>query len=160
MPKAPLAVLACAALALGCGEKEESATPSAAGAIADGDEICRAAQERISELRAGAPATRREAIELTRGIIAAFEDEIAKLRALDVPPDLEADLDRYLAARERSLEPLRDGLAAAEQSDEAAYAEAQAAVAGGQVERTRLAAAVGFSECSKPVGSGTGGGGG
>ncbi len=149
------ALLLFAVLALaGCGEKDEPAGANAASAIAAGDEICRASQERIAELRGGAVSSPEQAAELTRGVIAAYEEEIAGLTALDVPAELEPDLERYLAAREDSLEPLRDGLAAAEKGDAEAYADAQAAVADGQLERTKLAKAVGFSDCSSPLGSG------
>ncbi len=85
-------------------------------------------------------------------MIAAYEEELADLETLSVPPDLADELDRYIAARERALEPLRDGLEAARAGDAQAYAEAQAEAAAGQVERTRLARAVGFSECSVPGG--------
>ena len=149
-----LALVAVAAFALaGCGEKDEPGAPSAAAAIPEGDEICREGQERIAGLRGGTPSTPDQAAELTRGVIAAYEEEIAALGALEVPAELKADLDRYLAAREEALDPLRDGLAAARKGDAEAYAEAQAAVAEGQLERTRLADAVGFSDCSSPTGS-------
>jgi hypothetical protein len=87
-------------------------------------------------------------------VLAVHESEIADLKALAVPDDLRPALDRYLSAREHGLEPLRDGLAAARAGDPTAYAQAQADAASGQVLRTRLARAVGFSECSVPAGGG------
>jgi hypothetical protein len=149
----PLIVALCAALLAGCGEKEEPDAPSAATAIAQGDEICARAQAEIDALRGEDPRTPEDAARLTEGVIAAHEEEIGDLEALEVPPDLADDLDRYLAARRRALAPLRDGLRAARAGDAQAYAEAQAEAAAGQVERTRLARAVGFTECSVPSGA-------
>ena len=83
-------------------------------------------------------------------MIEVYEDEIAGLEALATPPDLQGAVDRCLATREETIEYLREGLAAAERGDETGYAEAQAAVAEGQVERTRLAGEVGFEVCSVP----------
>ena len=144
------AYLLMVVLLAGCGE-EEPAAPSAAAAIAEGDEICAEAQAEVDELRAEQPRTASDAARLTEGVIAAHEDEIAGLEALAVPPDMSDELDRYLQARERALVPLREGLDAARAGDAQAYADAQAEAAAGQVERTRLARAVGFSECSVPA---------
>jgi hypothetical protein len=134
----------------GCGEKEEPEDSSAAALIARGDEICAEARSEVEALRGQEPRKPEEAARLTEGVIATYEREIAGLDALEAPPDLADDLERYLAARERALEPLRDGLGAARAGDARAYAKAQAAAAAGQVERTRLARAVGFRECSVP----------
>lgn len=147
-----LGLLLLVALA-GCGEKEEPAVQSADAAIARGDEICAEAQEEVDELRANQPRSPQDAATLTEGVIAAYEDELAGLRSLEVPSDLSDELDRYVEARERALAPLRDGLRAARAGDAQAYADAQAEAAAGQVERTRLARAVGFSECSVPAGA-------
>jgi hypothetical protein len=153
--RAPLAILLCAALAGGCGEKDDPDPPSAAAAIAEGDEICAAASREISALRAdAAPRTPQDAVDLTEKVLSAHEEEIAGLQALVVPDDHRPDLDRYLAARERGLEPLREGLDAARAGNPTAYARAQAEAAAGQVRRTELARAVGFSECSLPAAAG------
>jgi hypothetical protein len=136
----------------GCGEKEEPDPPTAASAIAQGDEICSEAQAEIDALRDQAPEGPEDAARLTEGVLATYEQELAELDALPVPADLEDELDRYLSARERALVPLREGLEAARAGNAAAYARAQAAAAAGQVERTRLARQVGFRECSLPAG--------
>lgn len=141
------------ALAAGCGEKQEPEASSAGAVIARGDEICADAQAEIDALRDRAPRSPAEAARLTEGVIAVYEREIAGLEQLTAAPELSAELDRYVAARERALVPLRDGLAAARAGDAQAYADAQARAAAGQVERTRLARAVGFSECSVPTGA-------
>jgi hypothetical protein len=140
----------------GCGEKEEPEPLSAGAAIAEGDRICAAASEEVAALReSAAPRTPEDAAKLTADVLSIHEQEIADLQALSAPEALRADLERYLAARERGLEPLREGLDAARTGDPAAYARAQAEAASGQVERTRLARAVGFSECSVPAAPGT-----
>jgi hypothetical protein len=136
----------------GCGEKEEPDPPSAASAIAEGDDICAEAQAELEELRADEPRTPEDAARLTEGVLATYEQELAELDALPVPADLEDELDRYLSARERALVPLREGLEAARAGDAEAYARAQAEAAAGQVERTQLARQVGFRECSLPAG--------
>lgn len=153
-PRRLLAAVAAVAvvIVIGCGEKEEAAPASADAATAAGDEICAAATREISALRAdAAPRTPKDAAELTGRVLAAHEQEIAGLRELAVPDELRPDLDRYLAARERGLEPLREGLDAARAGNPTAYARAQAEAAAGQVRRTELARAVGFSECSLPA---------
>ena len=155
MARVILAVLAGATVVAGCGEKDEPEPPSAGAAIAEGDRICAAASEEVTALReSAAPRTPEDAAELTEEVLSIHEQEIADLRALSVPETLSADLERYLAARERGLEPLREGLDAARAGDPAAYARAQAEAASGQVERTRLARAAGFSDCSVPATSG------
>jgi hypothetical protein len=150
--RAILAALLLVALAGGCGEKEEPEGQSATAAIAEGDRICAEAQSEVDALRAEQPRTPEEAARLTEGVLDAYESELADLQELPVPDELTDELDRYVAARERALEPLREGLEAARAGDAQAYAEAQARAAAGQVERTRLARAVGFTECSVPTG--------
>lgn len=150
--RAILAALLLVALAGGCGEKEEPEEPSGAAAIAEGDRICAEAQSEVEALRAQQPRTPEEAARLTEGVLDAYEGELARLQEVPVQDELADELDRYIAARERALEPLRDGLEAARAGDAQAYAEAQARAAAGQVKRTRLARAVGFSECSVPTG--------
>jgi hypothetical protein len=149
----PAIATLCALVVVACGEKEEPAAPSAPAASAQGDEICARARAEIDALRGEEPRTPEDAARLTEGVIAAHEDEIGELESLEVPPELADELDRYLAARRRALEPLREGLRAARAGDAQAYAEAQATAAAGQVERTRLARAVGFTECSVPAGA-------
>jgi hypothetical protein len=69
-----------------------------------------------------------------------------------VPPEgSAAAFDRYLEAREEAIGFLEDGLAAAQREDAAAYAQAQADVADGQVERAQLAQQVELGECSRPL---------
>ena len=149
-PGATLAALAAAAALAGCGEKSEPDTASADTVIADGDAICADAQEQIAALRAEEQGTPEAAARFTADVIAVYEEEVDGLEGLEAPADLQDELDRYIAAREEALDHLRDGLAAAERGNETGYADAQAAVAQGQVERTELAAAVGFEVCSVP----------
>jgi hypothetical protein len=148
-----VALLTAAALA-GCGPfggdggaggaepaSEEELTRS-------GDEICRAAQEQVAEVQRDPPTNRAESVRFARELIAIFEDEVAQLAALEPPEERRADLDRYLDAREEAIGLLAEGRAAAKQNDAEGYANAQAEVAAGQVERAQLARQVGFSECS------------
>jgi hypothetical protein len=141
----------CAALLAGCGPFGGDDELTEEEFVAQGDEICKRGREQYQELQQDPPRTASEAAELTRRLIAITEGEIADLRVLNAPPESQDALDDYLAAREAGLGVLREGLAAAEDQDAEAYAEAQAKIAEGQVQRSRLAEQVGFTECSRPL---------
>ena len=126
--------------------------------LAQGDEICAEGREQYIELQSDPPRNEAETADLTRELIEITEQEIADLRELDAPADLEDPLDEYLEAREEGLDIIRDGLEAAEKGDAEAYADAQAEVAEGQLDRARLAERVGFTECSRPLTEYGGGG--
>jgi hypothetical protein len=76
---------------------------------------------------------------------------------LNGPEEVRPALERYLKARQDGVAILEQGLKAAESNDAQAYAAAQAKMAAGQVDRLKLAQAVGFTECSRPGGSSSGG---
>jgi hypothetical protein len=117
--------------------------------LARGDEICTTAHEGFADAQSKASGqTPSEAVALTDDLIEIAEQELADIEALDPPEELADDVDRYLAARERGLETLREGRAAAEKADIFEYESAQAKMARGQAKRLELARAVGFSECS------------
>ena len=117
--------------------------------LARGDEICAAAHEAFTKAQSKASGqTPSEAVALTDELIAIAEEELADIEELAPPEELAGDLDRYLAARERGIDTLREGRAAAERADIFEYENAQAKMARGQVKRLELAEAVGFSECS------------
>ena len=116
-----------------------------------GDEICRAAHEAFLDLQVDPPQTPNEAAALTRNLVGISEDELDRLDELEPPPALESALERYLEAREEGIELLRDGLEAAEARDPGAYDRAQAELEESQPERRRLARAVGFAVCSRPL---------
>lgn len=144
-----------AALA-GCGpfgDDEEDSTEAldAKEFVQRGDEICRSAQQQVTELRREPPSTPRQSARFTEQLIGVFEQEVSELEVLEPPADRAAAFDRYLEAREEAIAFLEEGLAAAEREDAEGYAEAQADVAAGQVERAELAQQVGFSECSRPL---------
>jgi predicted transcriptional regulator len=151
--RAALAALALAAvvvlailLDLGPFADEEL---SEAEFLAGGDEICRQAHADFADLQGSPPRTAAEAAALTDELLAISREELDAIRDLDAPASLERSLRRYLSAREQGIAELRAGLEAAEEGDAFAYAEAQAAVASGQVERLELAREVGFSDCSR-----------
>jgi hypothetical protein len=142
---------ACCVLVAGCG-------PFGGGGgeltrdelITQGDEICKRGRDQYLELQKNPPQTAEASAALTEKLIEITEAEIADLRDLDAPADSEQALDAYLQAREAGVDVLREGLAAAQDHDAEAYAEAQARIAEGQVHRARLAHEVGFTECSRP----------
>jgi hypothetical protein len=120
--------------------------------LAQGDEICARAHDEFLELQARAPLTPSDAAELTGGLIEVAEEERDAIGDLSEPEELREPVDRYLEARDRGIELLREGQAAAEDADPAAYEELQAELASGQRDpRYRLAREIGFEECSKPL---------
>lgn len=153
--RAAAALLTAAALAgcgpFGGGDADGTEPLDEQEFVQRGDAICRSAQEQVAELRREPPATPQQSARFTEELIAVFEQEIGELEALEPPADRAAMLDRYLEAREEAIGFLEEGLAAAQRQDAAAYAEAQADVAAGQVERAELARQVGFTECSRPL---------
>jgi hypothetical protein len=149
---ATLAALVLGPVALaGCGPFGDEEELSRAEFIARGDEICKRGREQYLELQKDPPQSAGEAAELTRSLIEITENEIDDLRGLNAPLDSEDELEDYLESREAGLRVLEQGLAAAEDEDSGAYAEAQAQIARQQVDRARLAEKVGFRECSRPL---------
>ncbi|HKH14778.1 MAG TPA: hypothetical protein VKA47_09000 [Solirubrobacterales bacterium] len=154
-----LATLLIALLA-GCGGGGTSSTTSTGGEelskselIAKGDAICKDAHDRFAELQGSPPTTPEESATFTQGLIDITESEISQLRALNAPASVKPALDNYLKALDKNVAVLKQGLAAAQNSDATAYAKAQAKAVKDQVERLQLAQAVGFKECSRPAGT-------
>lgn len=120
--------------------------------VAQGDEICAEVHERFRDLQSGeGPTTPGAAVKLTEQLIELAEEERDAVGDLAAPGSLADQVERYLKARDRGIEDLRAGLAAAEDSDPLRYERAQAAVAASQRERFALAKRIGFAECSKPL---------
>ena len=120
--------------------------------IAQGDEICREAHSEFLDLQDSPPRTPSDAAELTGGLIEVAEEERDAISDLREPESLSNEVARYLEARDRGIEVLRDGLAAAEDADAAAYEELQARLASTQLDpRYEIAGDIGFKECSKPL---------
>jgi hypothetical protein len=119
--------------------------------LAEGDEICTEAHGAFTELQDKTPATAREAVDLTEQLINVAEDERDAIDELNGPSDLDDEVDEYLSARQEGIDLLDRGLDAAEADDGDTYAASQAKVAAQQVERLKLALAVGFTECSRPL---------
>jgi hypothetical protein len=152
-PVAIGALVVLAVLVAGCGPFGGDDELTQGEFVAQGDEICRKGRAQFAELQQQPPRTPKAAADLTGQLIEITEQEISKLRGLDAPSDLQEALDRYIEAREQGLAILREGEAAAEREDATAYARAQAEIAKGQVKRAKLARGVGFTECSRPLGS-------
>ncbi len=146
-----MSLLTAAALA-GCGpfgdDEGGDGAPSEDEFVAMGDEICRTAQREVADVQRDPPTSRRESVRFAESLIAIFEDEVGQLSALDPPDYVQAPFDRYVDAREEAIAALEEGRQAAEENDAEGYADAQAEVAEGQVERAELAQEVGFGECS------------
>jgi len=154
-----LTVLLATIVALsGCGGGGgDSGTLTKSEFIAKGDEICRQGDQQYAKLQQNPPQTSTEAASLTQKLIDITNTELSQLRGLGAPADVRPALGRYLRARQQGIAVLEKGLKAAQNDDFRAYAAAQAKMAAGQVDRLKLAQAVGFSACSRPGGTSSGG---
>ena len=121
--------------------------------IAQGDEICSQAHDEFLDLQDGVvPRTPGDAAELTGALIEVAEEERDAIADLSEPETLSAQVDRYLEARERGIEILEKGRAAADDADPSEYALLQAELAATQIDpRFEIAGEIGFVECSKPL---------
>lgn len=121
--------------------------------VAQADDLCRQAHAEFSDKQSGQPPrTVSDAEELTDALVEIAEEERDAVRDLAAPEDLSDQVDRYLDARERGIDLLRDGREAAKDADSAAYGAAQAALASTQLDpRYALARDLGLRECSKPL---------
>jgi hypothetical protein len=120
--------------------------------IAQGDAICKQAHDQFAALQKNPPSSAPEYAAYTERSIAVVESEVTKIRDLDAPDEVRPALDRYLKALEQTIGFMKKGLHAAQNKDAQAFAAAQAQAAAGQVKRLKLAQAVGFTQCSRPVG--------
>jgi hypothetical protein len=143
-----IVVLTLAVLA-GCGSGGGTTTLSKSDFIAKGDEICKRAHDQFAEVQKNPPSTAEGFATLTQKLIEISESELSQIRALDAPEEVQPALNRYLKARQQGIALLKKGLAAAKNDNPQAYAKAQSKVANGQVQRLKLAQAVGFNECSR-----------
>jgi hypothetical protein len=120
--------------------------------ISQGDEICSEAHDEFLDLQKSAPRTPSDAAELTGALIDVAEEERDAISDLREPDSLGDQVDRYLEARDRGIDVLREGLDAAEDADAGAYEARQAELASSQVDpRFEIAGEIGFKVCSKPL---------
>jgi signal transduction histidine kinase len=145
-----LAVLALLAAVFNLGPFREPELTSSK-LIAQGDEICRKAHVAFADLQRHLPRTAAEAAELTGRLIDIAGDEADELESLNGPPEFDAQVEDYVAAREDGIEAMRAGRAAAEDRDTQGYKQEQAEVADSQRDRHRIARDIGFAICSRPL---------
>jgi TolA-binding protein len=138
---------ALAVLAAGCGGPQ---AVSSAELVQKGDEICSQGRERFADIQTEPPANASEAADQTTDLIDVSDDELSDLRGLEPPDQQRAAYNRYLEARQRAIDLLKQGEGAAERQDGDAYAAAQTAMAKAAPARQRLAQALGLKVCSKP----------
>jgi hypothetical protein len=120
--------------------------------IAQGDEICGRAHDEFLALQHRPPRAPSDAAELTGGLIEVAEEERRAIADLNEPSQLTEQVDRYLKERDRGIELLRDGRAAAQDADAEAYEALQAELAASQIDpRFEVAREIGFRVCSKPL---------
>jgi len=152
---AAIAVLLAVALIFNLGPWADDEL-SVAEFVAQGDEICTQAHEEFLDLQTGPPRTAVDAAELVGALIVVAEEEREAIAELEPPASLTEPAARYLEARVRGIDELREGLAAAEAEDAAAYEQTQADLEESQARRFEAAREVGFKECSKPLERSTG----
>jgi hypothetical protein len=117
--------------------------------IAQGDAICKAAQEDFAAAQREVHVTTApQAQALMQRLLDVSTGELESIRDLNEPDDVQPAFDRYLAAREEGIALLHDGLDAAQENNGRAYEQAQLQVALDQQKRLELAEDVGFSQCS------------
>jgi hypothetical protein len=156
-PHAALALVAALALLSGCGGGGGGGGAlTKSEFVAKGDEVCRQGDQQYAQLQQNPPKTAADAASLTQKLIDVTNNEVTQIRDLDAPAEVKPALERYLRAREQGVAVLEHGLKAAQDNDFRAYAAAQAKMAAGQVDRLKLAQAVGFAQCSRPAGTSSG----
>jgi hypothetical protein len=121
--------------------------------IDQGDEICSQAHDEFLDLQDGVvPRTPGDAAELTGALIEVAEEERDAIADLREPESLSGQVERYLEVRDRGIEILKDGRAAAESANPSEYERLQAELAATQIDpRFEIAGEIGFEECSRPL---------
>lgn len=146
------AALFAVALVLDLGPFEEDSL-SRGQFIARADQVCATARDAFAELQAQPLQTAEQSADVAGRLADIARDESAQLEALDGLPELDAQMTEYLRVRERAIELIDRGRAAAERDDPEAYERAQTKLAASQGRRARLARAFGSSACSRPLAS-------
>ena len=146
----PLALFPVAAVA-GCGGPEPV---SAAELVQKGDAICREEQSKFSQIQATPLVNASEGSDRADQLHDVAKDSIDSLRDLEPPEPQRDPYDRYLDAKENTLQYFDQGKEAADNRDGRAYSAAETAVAQGAPERAQLAKALGFKVCSQGPGTG------
>src|SRR5687767_15032794 len=88
------------------GDDGTTESLSRAELIARGDEVCQRAHDQFAELQKEPPNSAEGAVALTQNLLEISENELNEVRALDAPPDVEEELERYLEAREQGIAQL------------------------------------------------------
>jgi hypothetical protein len=145
-----LALLAVLAIALDLGPFDDPEL-TRGELIARGDEICRRAHEAFTDLQRQPPRTASEAADLTARLADIAADEADQIATLNGPPEFDAEIEDYVAAREEGIAAIRDGRVAADARESTGYARSQAEVAATQRERHAIARRIGFAVCSRPL---------
>lgn len=130
---------------------DEPGQLSAAHLVARGDQICKRARDAFVGQQREQPRTARQAAELAERLTGIAEDESGELGDLHGPAGLEQRVDAYIEERKRGIDALRAGAEAAGADDSDGYAKAQADAESNRRDAERLARAIGFRQCSRPL---------
>jgi hypothetical protein len=140
------------ALAVGCGGGKEQVT--SAELVQKGDRICRDEQSKFTEIQAAPLVNASDGADQAQALHNAAKDSIDSLRHLEPPVPQRAAYDRYLDAKDDTLQYFDQGREAADNRDGSGYSAAEEAVARGAPDRAKLARALGFKVCSQGPGTG------
>jgi hypothetical protein len=146
------AALFLSAVTIACGAGKEQVT--SAELVQKGDQICREEQSKFTEIQAAPLVNASDGADQAGALHDAAKSSIDSLRHLEPPQPQRAPYDRYLTAKENTLQYFDQGKEAADNQDGTGYSAAEAAVARGAPERARLAKALGFKVCSQGPGTG------
>ena len=124
---------------------------SAAEFLAQGDEICATAHDEFLDIQNSAPRTASDAEAQVEALIEVASEERDGVEELSPPDSLADQVADYIEEREKGIEILEEGLAAARDDDPEAYEAAQAKLAAQQAKRQDVAQKVGFDKCSEPL---------
>jgi hypothetical protein len=138
--------IAILSLGGGCGGGKDQVSP--AELVQKADEICGKERTSFGRIQAHPPPNASVAADQTEELIRVTEGANSQLRDLKPPEELESAYDRYLGSRDRVIDQMKRGEAAAENQDSRAYGAAQAAVARDALQRRKLARSLGLRVCS------------
>lgn len=143
-----IAAAGCLPVLAACGDSE---TPSQEQVVEEANRICREQTARFREIQMEPPRSAHDAVEQTGELISVAQEALARFEDLEHPDELAAPLERYLRARRRALERLRQGRAAAERQDRRAYSAALERALDETGKRQELARKLGFGDCSGSI---------
>ncbi len=139
--------LVSAALLAGCGGGGDDKRLSKADFVKKGNEICTRYSAEGKKL--GSPNSLADLPSYVDKTVALFDKQLAEMRDLKPPKDLQGDYDKMLATGDDARKALVDVKAAAEAKDEKKITEIGNQASAKNKESNALATKIGLTECAK-----------